>query len=497
MGVVYEALDQTLGRRVALKVLPRQSSIDTKALARFRREGRAIANLHHTNIVPLFEVGNDGGRFFLAMQLIAGRSLDRVLADATAGMSGRTLAEQPHKTVVISPSTVETSEVESPPLHPAAGSATSHSERREAYVSVARIGVQVAQALAHAHARGVIHRDVKPGNILLDENREVWLTDFGLAKTDDDGLTGTGDFVGTLRYMAPERFRGQCDERADVYGLGLTLYELLTLRQPFQSADRLKLLKEIAESDPLSPRSVDPGIPRDLETIVLRAIHKDAAARYPTASELAEDLSRFMEDRPIRARRHSLWEQTVRWARRNRGLAAALAGVAALLIAIIVVLVVMTARENHLRLVAERSESDAKSAQARAEESGNDAAAALKRSLESERNERVAREAAQNDRKRLEDALELAKDRDNELKRTLYYSEVNLAGQTLGTSSGTQQLMDIVEGWKSRFDSGDAPVDFRGWSGTTCDPCRSKMLLRLTESLFGALTGTPTDRASL
>src|SRR5262249_9402242 len=147
--------------------------------------------------------------------------------------------------------------------------------------SVARVGMQVADALAHAASQGVLHRDIKPSNLLLDEQGNVWVTDFGLAKADDgDNLTHTGDIVGTLRYMAPERFNGQGALRSDAYSLGLTLYELLTLRPAFDEADRNQMVKEVMHGEPAPPRKVNPSVPRDLETVVLKAIARDPAHRY-------------------------------------------------------------------------------------------------------------------------------------------------------------------------------------------------------------------------
>ncbi len=182
---------------------------------------------------------------------------------------------------------------------------------------MAQIGRQAAQGLAYAHARGIVHRDIKPSNLLLDTAGVVWITDFGLAKAEDDGLTATGDILGTLRYMAPERFRGEGDARADVYALGLTLYELLTLRPAFDTPDRLRLIERIKTEDPARPRSLDARIPRDLETIVLKAIDKDPERRYATAEAMAEDLRRFLDDEPIQARRASPVERYARWARHH------------------------------------------------------------------------------------------------------------------------------------------------------------------------------------
>jgi eukaryotic-like serine/threonine-protein kinase len=191
------------------------------------------------------------------------------------------------------------------------------SRHRAFHRGVAHIGRQAASALAHAHARGIVHRDIKPSNLLLDTGGVVWVSDFGLAKVDDDDLTRTGDILGTLRYMAPERFRGRADGRADIYSLGLTLYELLVLRPAFDSPDRVALSEQIKTLEPPRPRSIDPRVPRDLETIVLKAIEKDPRARYASAEALAEDLRRFLDDQPILARRVGAPEQYLRWARRN------------------------------------------------------------------------------------------------------------------------------------------------------------------------------------
>jgi WD40 repeat protein len=211
------------------------------------------------------------------------------------------------------------------------------SESGRAYwQSVARIGIQVAEALAHAASLGITHRDIKPSNLLLDAQGTVWVTDFGLAKAEMDGenLTHTGDIVGTLRYMAPERFQGQSDVRSDLCSLGLTLYELLTLRPAYDEADRNKLLQQVMHEEPTRPRKVNPAVPRDLETIVLKAIDRDPARRYQTPAAMADDLKRFVEDRPIRARRVGLRERAWRWCRRNPALASATGLAATALVAV-------------------------------------------------------------------------------------------------------------------------------------------------------------------
>ncbi|MCA9118096.1 MAG: serine/threonine protein kinase, partial [Planctomycetaceae bacterium] len=193
--------------------------------------------------------------------------------------------------------------------------------------NVARIGVQAARGLHYAHSQGTLHRDIKPGNLLLDHEGTVWIADFGLARmAEQEDLTRTGDLIGTLRYMAPEQFAGSSDARSDVYSLGLTLYELLTLRPACDETDRGRLIRQITDASPPPPRQLNPAIPRDLETIVLKAISRELPHRYQQASELAEDLGRWLEDRPIRARRARWGERLWRWSRRNR-LAASLAGV--------------------------------------------------------------------------------------------------------------------------------------------------------------------------
>jgi serine/threonine-protein kinase len=230
------------------------------------------------------------------------------------------------------------------------------------WASAAQIGRQVAEALAYAHQQGVLHRDIKPSNLLLDVHGTVWVTDFGLAKAGTDlDLTNTGDVVGTVRYMAPERFHGTSDPRSDIYGLGITLYELLTLRPAFVGIDRERLIHQITQSEPPRPRKINAELPRDLETIVLKAIDREPSRRYQTADALAEDLQRFFDDRPIRARRASLGERVWRWCRRNPALAGMAAVAAALLIAVAVVSSIgyirtsaALAREQQARAAAQR-----------------------------------------------------------------------------------------------------------------------------------------------
>src|SRR5438132_2810867 len=198
--------------------------------------------------------------------------------------------------------------------------------RSSFFRTVAQLGIQAADALEHAHRLGIVHRDIKPANLILDNEGKLWVTDFGLAMVQNNAeLTLTGDMVGTLRYMSPEQAsaqRGLIDQRTDIYSLGATLYELLTLHPAFAESDRHQLIAQIATSEPRPPRRLDPAIPHDLETIVLKALGKSPQDRYATAEEMAEDLKRFLADQPIRARRPSLRDRAVKWCRRHKALVA-------------------------------------------------------------------------------------------------------------------------------------------------------------------------------
>jgi serine/threonine protein kinase/tetratricopeptide (TPR) repeat protein len=332
MGVVYEALQESLGRRVALKVLPLCGAADSKSLERFRGEARAAARLHHTNIVPIFEVGQEQGFSFIAMQFIQGQGLDALVTEQRTRSgerrqnvvqnisdSGEPLPSQSAsaRDALGHGENASSTASDGPPNWPS----MSQADPRRYFRSVAQMGVQVAEALEYAHRRGVIHRDIKPSNLLLDASGVVWITDFGLAKIEEDAHSRTGDVVGTVRYMAPERFDGRSDPRSDVYGLGMTLYELLTMRPAFDSQQRAQLMQQVMHSDPPRPRRVVPKIPRDLETIVLKAIAREPSARFAAAGQMADDLRRFLSDQPIQARRVWLWERTWRWCLRNPAVA--------------------------------------------------------------------------------------------------------------------------------------------------------------------------------
>ena len=221
----------------------------------------------------------------------------------------------------------EASGLSSEPALSASGMSSGSGSESRYWRSVARVGLQVAQALEYAHAQGILHRDIKPSNLLLDGQGTVWVADFGLAKTvEGEDLTHTGDIVGTIRYMAPERFHGQCDARSDIYALGLTLYEMVGLRPAFEQTARQALIRQVMEEEPPRLRKLDRSIPRDLEMVIQKAIAPDPAGRYATAGALAEDLSRFLDDKPVRAREIGVLERSWKWARRRPAIASLLGG---------------------------------------------------------------------------------------------------------------------------------------------------------------------------
>jgi eukaryotic-like serine/threonine-protein kinase len=315
MGVVFEAEHLSLGRLVALKLLPLNGAMDPRQVQRFQVEVQAAAHLHHPHIVPIHAVGCESGIHYFAMQLIPGRSLAALigeLRERAAGQSGSRVRARTGALRALA------SGAASSPQCLADRHAGAFFER------AVRLGIQAAEALDHAHGLGVVHRDIKPANLLVELHDHLWVADFGLARLQgDSGLTATGDLVGTLRYMSPEQAlarRGVVDHRTDLYSLGATLYELLTLRPAFSGGDLPTLLHQVCDEDPLPPRKIDPRIPRDLETIVLKAMAKEPVNRYATALELAEDLRRFSAGQPILVRRPSMADRAARWSRRHRGM---------------------------------------------------------------------------------------------------------------------------------------------------------------------------------
>lgn len=369
MGVVYEAIQRSLRRRVALKVMNESTSVNEKHRLRFRREAESAAGLHHTNIVPIFGIGEDHGLQYYAMQLIEGATLQEAMEclkmieriEPTDASKHRTPAHHAAWRLMQSAGgdsslhfDLDSSESSSNPTSQATLSLADsgiHAQRsssntspmevvsvtsaspkrpfaiedfspsRRYYHNVAHIVASVAGALDYAHHSGVLHRDIKPANLLLDREGTIWVTDFGLARRNDiDGQTQTGELLGTLRYMAPEQIRGGGDHRMDIYSLGLTLFEMLTLQQGLESP-KARLIDPHGHSVVGFSASMHRKIPRDLQTIVLKACAIHPADRYQRAGELEQDLRRFMEDRPIHARRAGPLEQLGRWARRNPSLA--------------------------------------------------------------------------------------------------------------------------------------------------------------------------------
>ncbi|HKB04224.1 MAG TPA: protein kinase, partial [Gemmataceae bacterium] len=390
MGVVYEADDTRLGRRVALKVLATGKA--GHALERFKREARAAARLHHTNIVPVFGVGDHEGLPYYVMQFIQGLGLDEVLDEVKRlqSRSGSTVLpsavrSRPRKDIsaVAVARSLVTGTFE-PPSNPEAfaetrthapaavgqvsnlsdpsgqvgslsyasgssislpGQSTLTGRKPTYWQSVAQIGLQVADALDYAHKQGILHRDIKPSNLLLDLHGVVWVTDFGLAKAaDQEDLTHTGDVLGTLRYMPPEAFEGKSEARSDVYSLGLTMYELLTLRPAYDERKKEQLVKQVTTTDPPRLGTLNRAIPRDLQTIVHKAIEKHPDHRYKSAADLAADLRRFLADQTILARRVSPTERFARWCKRNPTVAALTAAVFLLVTSVALVSSVLALR---------------------------------------------------------------------------------------------------------------------------------------------------------
>jgi serine/threonine protein kinase len=343
MGVVYEAAQVSLGRRVALKVLPFAATLDPRQLQRFRMEAQAAALLHHPNIVPIYSVGCERGVHYYAMQYVEGQSLAEILA-ALAGPGGD---GRPHAP----PGTRPAGPLSKGATQPLAGLSTERSARGLGYFrSVARLGMQAALALEHAHQLGVVHRDVKPANLLVDVTGNLWVADFGLARLRSHaGLTLSGDTVGTLRYASPEQAlakRGLVDHRTDVYSLGSTLYEALTLRHAYPGEGRDEVLRQLALAEPAAPRRLDPRIPAPLETVVLKAMAREPERRYATAQELADDLGRFLEDKPVLAAPPGFRERASKWALRHRSVLLAAAAVVALMLPLLLTVSVRLWRQQ-------------------------------------------------------------------------------------------------------------------------------------------------------
>lgn len=348
MGRVYEAEQLSLQRRVAIKILPPASVLSTLKQARFKCEAMVAAQLKHPNIVDVYAVGCDQGIDYYAMEYVEGRNLAEIISEVReargsvqSGTGGEVslnsetiewirpeerLAEETGATQDTIDKLEESellSSVHNSSIHSGSIARELRGKRLRGWYShfVADLILQITGALTHAHRMGVVHRDIKPSNLILDLQGRVLITDFGLCRVESEpDLTASGTVLGTLRYSSPEQASGKrsvLDERADVYSLGATLYELLTLRAPFETSDAARLLQQVLTEDPPAPRKIAPWIPNDLETIVLKAIAKETGERYQNADEFGDDLRRFLDDRPIQAKRPSLASRVSKWGRRN------------------------------------------------------------------------------------------------------------------------------------------------------------------------------------
>ena len=309
-----------------MKVLSTGLGLTTKAIMRFKREAEAAAKLHHTNIVPVYWTGDENRVPYYAMELIDGPSLDHVICQLRAD-SDSAKGEAPSSTQNTSidsqspiPAWVEEtigfqsiqSAIKSNGSASPSLDTSSIGSGHSFYDSVANMMAGVADALAHAHDHGIIHRDIKPANLLLSSDGRLSINDFGLARMlEQPGMTMTGEFMGSPMYMSPEQIaagRLPLDHRTDIYSLGASLYQSLTLEPPFPGQQRDQVLSQIVHKDPPPPRSIKKQIPKDLETICLKAMEKDPDRRYQTADLMAEDLRRFVNRHAISARRIGLVE---------------------------------------------------------------------------------------------------------------------------------------------------------------------------------------------
>ena len=355
MGIVFEAVHESLGRRVAIKVMPTPLVNREKYVERFKRESQAAARLHHTNIVGVFGVGDGDGFHYYVMDLVDGQTLSEVvhglnpseLAGSTRKIDETCLKDTSNANspaaIRTGPGTDSRLEMDSPRLGSSQDSSRLNSQLAQPatlkhFRWAARIGANIADALSYAHATNILHRDIKPSNIILDRKGVVWITDFGLAKDSSNelNLTKTGDVIGTPQYLAPESLEGVYDRRSEVFCVGLTLYELATLQPAYASGTTAEVIRAIATTSPVSPRKINPKIPFDLSVIIEKAVARDPNSRYQSAKELRNDLHAFVANRPISARPPSTFENVVKWGRRNP-LVAGLSAVSVLLLMMVAV----------------------------------------------------------------------------------------------------------------------------------------------------------------
>ena len=329
MGIVYEAEQVSLSRRVAVKVLPFASLLDADQLQRFRKEARAAGSLHHPNIVHAFFVGCEHGTHYYTMRYIEGKNLSDVIADMkmeeTLKDDSRS-NDAKNDSLESNGESCRASELSKRPVGKTCSAQTLVTTRnsrpiREFHRSVARLGEQAADALEFAHSKGIIHRDIKPSNLVVDMEGHIWITDFGLAAVQSEAtMTLTGDFLGTLRYAAPEQLDDSCnrlDPRSDIYSLGATLYELLTLQPVVPGKKHAEVLAHLENSESVPLHKIDRRIPKDLCNVIMKAVARRPEDRYPSAREFRDDLQRFIDHRPVRARRLSRAQVLLRSIRRK------------------------------------------------------------------------------------------------------------------------------------------------------------------------------------
>lgn len=290
MGVVYEAEEEPLGRRVAIKLLPWRFAKTSRWRAHFQREARIVAQLKHPHIVPVFTFGEDHGQSFFVMKLIEGIGLDKLiqqLAMDPGFVSVDSIARQ-FRGEQITDDAAKSPDASKPD---ASKPDARKGIRRYSWPQLGRIALQATSALQYAHEQGTLHRDIKPGNLLMDVHGTTWMADFGLALSGDQARrAGRVPLAGTLRYMAPEQFDGECDARSDVFSLGVTMYQLFTLQPAFAGEDRETVLKAVLDGKPPRPRKLAPTIPLALELILQQSMQRDPAKRFQTAAEMRSAL---------------------------------------------------------------------------------------------------------------------------------------------------------------------------------------------------------------
>jgi len=324
MGIVYEAIHMLRQKQVALKVLMLQAPADAGQLERFFREARNAAALNHPHIIPVLDVGQVESTAYFAMQYIDGRGLDHILRlmQSTASPSSHPVFDLTEQALETLPETLRTS-LSADHISETAGRIRARVPAGfDDYMQwVANIGIQAAEGLAHAHERRLIHRDIKPSNLLLDKRGVLWIADFGLARRiEDPALTMSGILLGTPRYMSPEQAeaaRRPVDHRSDIYSLGATLYELLTCRPVYEGRNPQEVLLKILEKEPVAPRCLNPAIPVALETVVLKAMARRPEDRYQSAKDLCDDLRRWADREPVKARPVGPMQSVFHWCRRN------------------------------------------------------------------------------------------------------------------------------------------------------------------------------------